>query len=309
MIISNANASINAEPKKISEMIKNTGSNTQVENESRTLMDYITLSEKDALNFDDCTYSDFVRQIMGLSKGKMITIGNLQQYAENVNFDFLYDVNKINDSEEILSENNGKCLKINMDKVNYLINFYTKNGGDMSVYPFDEKEEWIERSYKFAVSLDGYNPITESKIKSTIESSGLNNVSFSIDAKGSILIEADDGAKADVLSDLLNSIKNDLKSYLLRNGEYCKNMSSSNKSDFSDNWSSRIALYDRYGVVVESLKIEADGSISGLPEESAKLCEENYLYAGNLKNAIKSSVSSDEIIGTFTYKNGSLYIV
>lgn len=245
--------------------------------------------------------------------------GTLRQlrYCELIKEKYPYDESKLLKKDVWITKVNGistRYIKLNKDKVNYLVQYYAERGGDMSTYPFENDSEDIQRMYKHSAEEYGFCVMEECRLRKAFEDAGIQEATISIDVKGEITVDTAD-EQADIEA-LKQSLKFERASTSLRNtifseGYKYNNLSSEEIVDTSAMYATAWQLYRYYGIDIDDLSIEKDGSISGLTDEVYEDydCQTHTEFYGFIKKLIRRGGSSSDEIGRIMYKDGKLYVL
>lgn len=278
----------------------------------KSLLDYLFISGQLDEPMKSETYDD-------LRLSSMKNRYNLSEFyrfseCENVAVNHKYDITKINRKDKDYDvwytvDKDGRkttpYMHYNEDKIHYLANFYAKNGGDLSQYPFPD-DEMTKDTYIGLVKTYAGKVIREAQIAKVFEDSGVDACVMKLDIKGEVYIETEDENKAEKLREnfLADKMATGLRTMIFGKSEYAKSMSNETKIYKSEQVGMRWSLYRHHGIVVDDLSINEEGEVEGLPEIFK---DYDPLFFDIVKGGILSKESSNQIIGTFIYKDGKVY--
>lgn len=208
-------------------------------------------------------------------------------------------------------------MKYNKDKVNYLIHYYLERGGDMETYPFESDDKETQTAYKHLVEFYACQAIEESRFRSVFVDSGIDTATITVDAKGEIKIEAKDHNNLEELENVKKKLTEfgkaatAFRNIIFREGQQYASLPGEKKNELSSIYYTSWILYRHYGLRVEDLCIQADGSIAGLTEEVYNDYEyrsDSDFYKNIIKRIERGGSSEDEI-GRIVYKEGNIFIL
>lgn len=279
----------------------------------KTLLDYLFLTKRTT----SCMKSDMYSNLGQIkSTGYILSQFYRFQACEKAAEDFPYDADMTGKKDvwRTTDEHGQKTtpyMYYDKNKLNYLINFYAGNGGDLSEYPFPEDEEMTQNAYKGLVKIHAGSVLDEALISGIFNASGVDSCTVTIDAKGEVNVVSDNEAISKELKEKLmeqGAVGMALRNIIYRRRAVSENMSSETRILKAEQTCTRWELYRDYGVLIEDLNINESGEIEGLPEEVYQDYGTNQIFYESIKSIIQGNESSDSIIGTFVYISGNVYI-
>ena len=188
----------------------------------------------------------------------------------------------------------------------------------MSTYPFENDSEDIQMAYKNSAEVYGFHAMEECRLRKAFEDAGIQEATISIDVKGEITVDtADEQADIEALKQCLKSDRTSgrtsisLRNAIFNEGYKYNNLSNEESIDTSAMYATAWQLYRHYGIDIDDLSIEKDGSISGLTDEVYEDydCQTHTEFYGFIKKLIRRGGSSSDEIGRIMYKDGKLYVL
>lgn len=279
----------------------------------KTLLDYLSLTERTVSCMKSELYSN-----LGQIKSSRYILSQFYRFqaCENAVGNFPYDADMIENKEvwrttDEYGRKTTPYMDYDKNKLNYLINYYAGNGGNLSEYPFPEDEKMTQDAYKDLVKIHAGSVLDEALISGIFNDSGIDSCTVTIDAKGEVNVDSDNEAISKELKEKLmaqGTVGMALRNIIYRRRAVSENMSSETRSAKAEQTCTRWDLYRDYGVLIEDLSINEESEIEGLPEQVYQDYGTNPIFYESIKSIIRGNESSDSIIGTFVYISGNVYI-